>query len=581
VYVAGGTYEEGDGGVPLADGVGVYGGYTPLTGTRSDAEVTVIRGSPQAALAEGDEGVVLQLLVLEGSPSGTGRSAYGLRAIALAVGPSRVALVKVTARGTGQNGGAGVAGTTGLPGNRGLNGAGCFPGGFLSGPGGSGGAGGAGGNAGAGIPGSPGGGLFGGAGGVFGAGGFGGAGSQGATGPNSIGPGTPDAAAWPGGRGANGSFGSPGGGGGGGRGGDGAVFACGGGGGGGGTGGGAGGGGQGGENGGGSFGLYLLNSSVVAVASTLTGGVGGAGGNGGTGGNGGVGGSPGLGGPESCALFGCSDPGFPGGPGGNGGRGGGGGGGTGGPSAGVYQAGPGSGVVSRDGTAIQHGAGGQGGIPQGTGVRAANGVAAALLRTPTAPEHSTADFDGDGITDAADSCPETARGGSDSNGDGCPDRPPLAVLSSPGAGGGAGGGGSAGAAGGGGTPLGPAPQATPPAPASRVRASIAASWRARGRTTRVTRLAIRSVPAGARIVAKCKGRGCPFRSKAVRPRRGAADLTPLFGRRPLRSGAVVEIRVTKAGWIGQIVRFAIRKGRPPAKALLCVPPAGGAARRTC
>ena len=58
VYAMGGTYP---GPVNLQSGVGIYGGYAPNTGARSTSEATVITGSPQAVLADGATGVVLQL----------------------------------------------------------------------------------------------------------------------------------------------------------------------------------------------------------------------------------------------------------------------------------------------------------------------------------------------------------------------------------------------------------------------------------------------------------------------------------------------------------------------------------------
>jgi hypothetical protein len=79
VYLAGGTYSE-PGGADLADNVGIYGGYGPVTGSRSNAETTTIQGSPQAVLADGDTGVVLQLLTLNATADAA-RSAYGARAI--------------------------------------------------------------------------------------------------------------------------------------------------------------------------------------------------------------------------------------------------------------------------------------------------------------------------------------------------------------------------------------------------------------------------------------------------------------------------------------------------------------------
>ena len=94
VYIAGGTYisNPSSGGFNLADNVGLYGGYTPSFGARSD--ITTIQGTPQAVLADGDEGVVLQQLMLKGlrapNPS-LDFSVYGVRAI----NNSKLALARV------------------------------------------------------------------------------------------------------------------------------------------------------------------------------------------------------------------------------------------------------------------------------------------------------------------------------------------------------------------------------------------------------------------------------------------------------------------------------------------------------
>jgi hypothetical protein len=432
VYIAGGTYQtEPVGGVPLADSVGLYGGYTPFSGVRSASEVTTIKGSPQAVLAVGDQGVVLQLLTLEGTPSLGNLSLYGLRAIPNGAEPSRIAMRNVVSKGAAAAAGSnGSNGTTGTPGSTGNNGSGaCVAGLTKFGAGGSGGAGGAGGNNSVGANGSTGGGVLGGLGGgllgtILGIGNNGSPGADGATGPSNT-LAFPDGASWPASFAASGTSGGPGGGGGGGRGGTGdnnfGIGICGGGGGSGGTGGGGGGSGGAGQNGGGSFGVYLLNSSVVAMTSTLTGGNGGAGGNGGTGAFGGGGGGRGLGGPGDCLtvfVTVCGGSGANGGIGGSGGRGGGGGAGVGGPSFGVYQAGTGSGFASRSGTTTTSGTAGQGGLQGNTGALAANGESSGVKRSASAPATSTADFDGDGVNDSADACPETA-----GSSNGCPVRP--------------------------------------------------------------------------------------------------------------------------------------------------------------
>jgi hypothetical protein len=45
-----------------------------------------------------------------------------------------------------------------------------------------------------------------------------------------------------------------------------------------------------------------------------------------------------------------------------------------------------------------------------------------VTRVREAPEQSTTDFDGDGVTDSSDACPGIARG-TGADGDGCPGRP--------------------------------------------------------------------------------------------------------------------------------------------------------------
>ena len=443
VYIAGGTYSES---VLAADGVGLYGGYLPFTGARSTSETTIIEGARQAVLADGDDGVVLQLLTLRGAPDAT-RNAYGLRAI----NNSRVALraVEVIAAdslaapvGNSPAQPLKPAGSDGTPGGAGT----CASGNGAKGEGGApngaydGGDGGAGGiNSGdAGDPGvagqnnpgsegaaGPANGGNGGAGGLGVAGGSGGNGSHGTfTLANAATDWVNGSSASNGGSGGLGS----GGGGGGGGGGDsynvgGLMFHVVGGGGGGGGGGGIGGAGGGsGINGAGSFGAYLMSSSLAAVDSRLRAGNGGSGGDGG---DGAAGGPPGLGASGGDGDGTCGFPAGDGGAGRNGGLGGDGGdggGGAGGPSAGVFRTGAVA-VYSARNSTEEAGAAGLGGTRGSSVNRAPSGQASARLDAPSVVPGTTADFDDDGLVDSADACPEIPRGTSDTNGDGCPDRP--------------------------------------------------------------------------------------------------------------------------------------------------------------
>ena len=110
VYVYAGKYDEPTG-LTLRSGVGVYGGYVGDTWeVRAGSTATVVTGAPQAALADGATGVVVQLLTLRGQrdeADGADPSVYGLRAINGA--QVRVENVRVTSAAAG-DGGDGTAG---------------------------------------------------------------------------------------------------------------------------------------------------------------------------------------------------------------------------------------------------------------------------------------------------------------------------------------------------------------------------------------------------------------------------------------------------------------------------------------
>jgi PKD repeat protein len=99
------------------------------------------------------------------------------------------------------------------------------------------------------------------------------------------------------------------------------------------------------------------------------------------------------------------------------------------------------------------------------------------------------------------------------------------------------------------------------------------------------RLLTVNAPIGASIRFRCRGRGCPFKSRTriVKPpkKKSAGGLATAgqvrirrFPNRIVRAGAFVSVYVTKAGSIGKYTRFRVRKGRPPARRDRCLPPAG-------
>jgi hypothetical protein len=90
------------------------------------------------------------------------------------------------------------------------------------------------------------------------------------------------------------------------------------------------------------------------------------------------------------------------------------------------------------------------------------------------------------------------------------------------------------------------------------------------RGARITRLAVLA-PSGSTVLVRCRGRGCRPRSAQVTVGpRGAVRLRR-FQRR-LRSGTVLELVITKPGFIGKYTSFLIRRRRPPVRTDLCVQP---------
>jgi hypothetical protein len=211
------------------------------------------------------------------------------------------------------------------------------------------------------------------------------------------------------------------------------------------------------------------------------------------------------------------------------------------------------------------------------------------LRSRTAPEQSATDFDDDGITDAVDRCPATPRG-VDADGDGCPDRAPKLADAN-----------------GNGIPdsaetssdttsgtdrSGTADTTTPPPSGSatnqpsiqvtpRMNAKLAVRWKATKRNTKVVKLIATGLRKGDRIQLTCAGKGCAFKRQTVKAKSSKVDMLRLFKKRALNPNAVITIRVTRPGAIGQVVKFTMRKAKSPRRTNLCVPLGSGNARARC
>lgn len=97
--------------------------------------------------------------------------------------------------------------------------------------------------------------------------------------------------------------------------------------------------------------------------------------------------------------------------------------------------------------------------------------------------------------------------------------------------------------------------------------------RIRGAVTRqIVRVALLSVraPAHATVTVRCQGASCPKRTTVQRVGAHARVVRFRELERALRSGTILRVSVTRPGTIGKYTRFALRRGRAPARSDRCL-----------
>ena len=112
-----------------------------------------------------------------------------------------------------------------------------------------------------------------------------------------------------------------------------------------------------------------------------------------------------------------------------------------------------------------------------------------------------------------------------------------------------------------------------PAPFPRLESTVRTAWRFG--PFHLTKLVIRRAVAGSRVELRCKGGGCPFKRKVIKLRKSSASRSVL-GRRlkkaRLERGAVLEVRITKSGYVGFMRRHRVRAvNKDPKIRDLCLP----------
>lgn len=93
---------------------------------------------------------------------------------------------------------------------------------------------------------------------------------------------------------------------------------------------------------------------------------------------------------------------------------------------------------------------------------------------------------------------------------------------------------------------------------------------ANARSTRITGLTVKGVPAGSTVTARCK-KGCHRKSLVKRNVGGNVRLTGLVTKK-LKVGTVITVTVSKPGMISAIKTLTIRKRKPPEVTTRCLAP---------
>ena len=137
-------------------------------------------------------------------------------------------------------------------------------------------------------------------------------------------------------------------------------------------------------------------------------------------------------------------------------------------------------------------------------------------------------------------------------------------------------GGGGGGGGGGGTP-----------PLTVLSSTISNHFLAFRKYTKVDRLAVNDLPAGARVRVQCKAKkkkqqkkGCPYKSRTVTTTFPRAKLNVLkpFRKKKMPKGLKITITITAPGFIGKQFTYTMRSPKSPRSRRLCIPPGGKPAR---
>ena len=99
-----------------------------------------------------------------------------------------------------------------------------------------------------------------------------------------------------------------------------------------------------------------------------------------------------------------------------------------------------------------------------------------------------------------------------------------------------------------------------------------ATFERKGSATELLGLAVGDVPAGSKVTLTCSGGSCPFSTKTFNMKGDVKvlALTDMFTNPKFQPGTVLEMRVTKPGWIGKMFQYEIRSSGDPKATTQCL-----------
>jgi len=119
-------------------------------------------------------------------------------------------------------------------------------------------------------------------------------------------------------------------------------------------------------------------------------------------------------------------------------------------------------------------------------------------------------------------------------------------------------------------------------PGPRIRTPVQFSFVYSGPRTTFTALVVRGLTTGSEVELRCRGGGCPSRTRInPKPGQSRVSLTSIVRGKRLLVGATLEVRVSAAQKIGRVERWVMRNGKGPRHIVLCLPPGSTTPRTKC